>query len=53
MGEDQIKNAKMQDKDKNKRTDEKLTPCTTAPSAEQARAHDDSEPCDDSREGHV
>lgn len=33
--------------------EERLPYCTTAPSAEQARAHDENEPCDDGRSGHV
>lgn len=32
---------------------EALDYCTTAASAEQARAHDDDEPCDDSRDGKI
>ncbi len=31
--------------------EEQLPPCTTAPSAEHGRAHDDDEPCDDGRAG--
>ncbi|MBW1861770.1 MAG: hypothetical protein JRJ02_05285 [Deltaproteobacteria bacterium] len=31
--------------------EEKLPYCTTTPSAEQARAHDEDEPCDDGRGG--
>ena len=45
---------KKKDKKKiNKEPVEALDYCTTAASAEQARAHDDDEPCDDSREGKV
>ena len=42
-----------QEKVKKKNADEKLSYCTTAPSAEQARATDDDEPCDDGREGDI
>jgi len=46
--------AKKKDKKKlEKEPVEALVYCTTAASAEQARAHDDDEPCDDSREGKV
>jgi hypothetical protein len=31
--------------------EEKLPPCTTAPAAEHARAHDEDEPCEDGRAG--
>ena len=41
------------EKDKKKKVEEKLPHCTTAPSAEHARAHDDDEPCDDGRAGDV
>jgi hypothetical protein len=34
---------------KKKKVQEKLPFCTTAPSAEHARATDDDEPCDDGR----
>ena len=38
--------------DRKKKKVEKGVPfCTTAPDAEHARAHDDDEPCDDSRSG--
>jgi hypothetical protein len=37
----------------NKKSVEELDYCTTAPSAEQARAHNEDEPCDDAREGNV
>ena len=33
------------------KTEEQLIPCTTAPNAEHARAHDEDEPCDDGRAG--
>lgn len=36
---------------KKKRSEEDLPFCTTAPDAEQARAHDEDEPCDDGRSG--
>jgi len=36
---------------KKKKAEEALPFCTTSPDAEQARAHDDDEPCDDSRSG--
>ena len=39
--------------DKKKKREEKLPYCTTAPSAEQARANDEDEPCDDGRAGDV
>ena len=32
---------------------DKLPYCTTAPSAEHARASDEDEPCDDGREGNI
>ena len=40
-------------KNKKKMREEKLPYCTTAPSAEQARANDQDEPCDDGRTGDV
>jgi len=36
---------------KKKKVEKSLPFCTTAPDAEHARAHDDDEPCDDSRSG--
>jgi len=36
---------------KKKKTKDPLPSCTTAPSAEHARAASDDEPCDDSRSG--
>ena len=36
---------------KKKKTVEKLPFCTTAPSAEQHRAHNEDGPCDDGRKG--
>ena len=46
---------KMQDQrpEKKKKHEEELPFCTSTPSAEQARAHDDDEPCDDSRKGKI
>lgn len=35
------------------KSDDKLPPCTTAPSAEHARASNDDEPCDDARSGEI
>ena len=40
-------------KDKKIESEEKLPYCTTASSAEQARAEDEDEPCDDGRTGKV
>lgn len=39
--------------EKKRKVQEQLLPCTTAPDAEQARAHDEDEPCDDGRAGVV
>ena len=36
---------------KKKKVEKDLPFCITAPDAEHARAHDDDEPCDDSRSG--
>ena len=36
---------------KKKKAEEDLPFCTTAPDAEHARAHNEDEPCDDSRSG--
>ena len=36
---------------KKKKVEKDLPFCTTAPDAEHARAHDDNEPCNDSRSG--
>ena len=44
---------KASEKKKKKDVEEKLPYCTTAPSAEHARAADDDEPCDDGRSGEV
>ena len=38
-------------KDKKKKTEKPLPKCTTAPSAEHARAKNEDEPCDDFRAG--
>lgn len=38
-------------KEEEDKAEEPLPYCTTAPSAEQARAENEDEPCDDSREG--
>jgi hypothetical protein len=38
-------------KGKEKKVQKQLLPCTTAPAAEHARAHDEDEPCDDGRTG--
>ncbi|MBT3258748.1 MAG: hypothetical protein HN366_20135 [Deltaproteobacteria bacterium] len=37
--------------EKKKKVQEPLAPCTAAPAAEHARAHDEDEPCDDGRAG--
>ena len=36
---------------KKKKADEKLPFCTSAPDAEHSRAHNEDDPCDDSRSG--
>lgn len=51
MGEDQVQETKYKNAEKTNKVEDKLPPCTMAPSAEQARAYDDGEPCDDGREG--
>ena len=38
-------------REKKRKVQGPLPPCTTAPNAEHARAHDEDEPCDDSRAG--
>ena len=55
MGDKEKKEEEIKDLEKNKKkeVDEKLPYCTTAPSAEHARAADDDEPCDDGRSGDV
>ena len=45
---------KIQNNNRKKKKVEKDLPfCTTAPDAEHARAHDDDEPCNDSRSGNA
>jgi len=51
MEEKQLDTPEEQDKEKQKKIEEELPACTTAPDAEQARAHDEDEPCDDGRAG--
>jgi hypothetical protein len=51
MEEKKTEEVEDQVKGKKKNLDDKLPFCTTAPSAEQARADDDDEPCDDARDG--
>ena len=41
----------VEEQPKKKKKEESLPFCTTAPSAEHARAEDEDEPCDDSRAG--
>ncbi len=53
MQEKNMEKLEEQKKGKKKNDDEKLPYCTTAPSAEHARASDDDEPCDDGREGSI
>jgi hypothetical protein len=53
MEEKNMKESEKKKKGKKKNDDEKLPYCTTAPSAEHARASDDDEPCDDGREGTI
>ena len=48
---DEMEVSQEKKKGKKKNTDEEIPLCTTAPSAEHARAADDDEPCDDGREG--
>lgn len=43
--------SKQQNKDKTKKVDGKIHPCTKAPSAEHSRGHDKDDPCDDARSG--
>jgi len=47
------KNEKLEEQEKgeNEEVEEELPYCTTAPSAEHARANDEDEPCDDFRAG--
>ncbi|HUU39946.1 MAG TPA: hypothetical protein VMW42_03300 [Desulfatiglandales bacterium] len=42
---------KAEEKNKKKKVKKPLPFCTTAPSAEHARAEDEDEPCDDDRAG--
>ena len=42
-----------QNPEKKEKDEEELPVCTSAPSAEQARAHDDDGPCDDGRKGEI
>jgi hypothetical protein len=52
MGDKEIKETKEKDEIKKKKKTEKPLPvCTTAPSAEHARAESEDEPCDDDRAG--
>ena len=51
MEEKKMEELEEKDKGKKKKVEEKLPYCTTAPSAEHARASDDDEPCDDGRSG--
>ena len=53
MEEKDMEESEEQEKAKKKTADEKLPYCTTAPSAEHARASDDDEPCDDGKEGDI
>ena len=48
-----MEKSKKQEKGKKKKIEEKLPHCTTAPSAEHTRAHDNDEPCDDGRSGKI
>ena len=45
------KKKEAEDQPKKKKKDKPLPFCTTAPSAEHARADEEDEPCDDSRSG--
>ena len=51
MEEQKEKKTEEQVEKKKKKAEEDLPFCTTAPSAEHARADAEDEPCDDSREG--
>ena len=52
MEEEEIRVPEEEGKKKEeKQLKEELPTCTTAPSAEQARASDEDEPCDDGRSG--
>jgi hypothetical protein len=49
--EEQEKKEKEEQEKKKKEEAESMPFCTTAPSAEHARAEEDDEPCDDARSG--
>lgn len=51
MEEKRMDKPEKQTKEKKKKLEEQLSNCTTAPSAEHARAHDEDEPCNDGRAG--
>ena len=51
MEEKKAKELEDQEMKKKKKVEEELPHCTTAPSAEHARAQDEDEPCDDGRGG--
>ena len=51
MEEKQMETHEEKNKETKKKVEEELPPCTTAPDAEHARAHDEDEPCDDGRAG--
>ena len=53
MEEKKTEKSEEQEKGKKKKDEEKLPYCTTAPSAEQARAWDEDEPCDDGTSGDI
>ena len=42
---------KRDEHEKDRKPEEEIPFCTTAPSAEHSRAYDDDEPCDDNRAG--
>ena len=51
MEETEPKKVVENDNRKKKKAEEDLPFCTTSPAAEQARAHNEDEPCDDGRSG--
>jgi hypothetical protein len=51
MEETEPEKVKENNNSKKKKVEKNLPFCTTVPDAEHARAHDDDEPCDDSRSG--
>ena len=53
MEDKKVEELEEQEGKEKKKIEEKLPYCTTAPSAEQVRANDEDEPCDDSRSGDV